>query len=62
MIYLQRMPYDGTGRKIQNTIKRKNETKEKIFPVRLPSYLPVYEMEADCFPASENTGNKPDLP
>ena len=37
--------------------KRKNETKEKVFPVWLPSHPPVYEMGADCFPVSENTGN-----
>ena len=34
----------------------------KKFPVWLPSHLPVYEMEADCFPVSENTENKPDQP
>ena len=62
MIYLQWMSYDGIGGNTQNTIKRKNETKEKIFPVSLPYHLPVYEMEADCFRVSENTGNKPDLP
>ena len=39
--------------------KRKDETKEKIFPFGCP---PVYEMEADCFLLSENTENKPDLP
>ena len=38
----------------------KYETKEKDFP-RLVA-LPVYEMEADCFPVSENTENKPDPP
>ena len=43
-------------RNIQNT-----KTKEK-FPVWLPSHPPVYEMGADCFPVSENTENKPDLP
>ena len=36
----------------------KAKTKEKS-----PVWLPVYEkMEADCFPVSENTENKPDLP
>ena len=45
-----------------NKKKRKDGTKEKIFPVWLPSYFPVYEMEADCFPVSENTENKPGLP
>ena len=40
----------------------KAKTKEKIpRSVALPS--PVFkEMEADCFPVSENTENKPDLP
>ena len=52
--------YDGDGRKKNQ--KTKNETKEQIFPVWLPSHPPVYEMEADCFPVSENTENKPDLP
>ena len=33
MIYLQWMSYDGNRRKTQKTIKRKNETKENIFPV-----------------------------
>ena len=61
MIYLQWMSYYGNRRKTQNTIKRQNETKEKIFPVWLPSHPTVYEMEADCFPVSENTGNKPEL-
>ena len=42
--------------------KTKDETKEKIFPVWLPSHPLVYEMEADCFPASKNTENKPNLP
>ena len=55
-----KMLYDGDGRK---TPKYKNEyeTKEKI-PIRLPSHSPFYEMEADCFPVSKNTENKPDLP
>ena len=46
--------------------KHKNEkhkTKEKDF-LRLVAFLPppVYDMEANCFPVSENTENKPDLP
>ena len=49
---------DGDGRK--NT-ERERETKEKI-PIWLPSHPPFYDMEADCFPVSENTENKPDLP
>ena len=39
----------------------KDETKERIPRlVALPS--PVYEVEADCFPVSKNTENKPDRP
>ena len=34
----------------------------KKFPVWLLSHFHVYEMEADCFPVSENAQNKPDLP
>ena len=37
------------------------ENKERI-PVWLPYHPPFYDMEADCFPMSENTENKPDLP
>ena len=43
------MLYDGDGRKIQKTKQRKK------FPVWLPSHLPVYEVEADCFPVSKIT-------
>ena len=53
--------YDRDGRK-KKPKKRKTETKEKIFPVWLPSHPPVDEMEADCFLVSENTENKPNLP
>ena len=38
--------------------KNRNERIPRL--VGLPS--PVYDMEADCFPVSENAGNKPDLP
>ena len=59
MFYLQKMLYDGDGRK---TLKYKNENKEKI-TVWLPSHPhPVYKMVADCFPVAESTENKPDLP
>ena len=45
----------------EKTQKRNNKTKEKILRlVTLPS--PLYNMEADCFPLSERTGNKLDLP
>ena len=54
----------GMGEKPRNIQKKKKtntKTKEKLPRlVSLPS--PVYEMEADCFPVSENTENKPDLP
>ena len=46
-------------------IKEKNPKKRlKIrekFPVWLPSHPHFYDMEADCFPGSENAENKPDL-
>ena len=41
--------------------KTKCENQGKI-PRLLPSHPPhVYEMEADCFPVSKDTENKPDL-
>ena len=53
----------GMGENPRNAKKRKTEAKNKEkLPVWLPSNPPVYEMEADCFPVSENTENKPDLP
>ena len=53
-----KMLYDGDGRKTPKYTK--DETREKIPRlVALPSPTPVYEVEADCFPVSEN---KPDLP
>ena len=52
-MYLQKMLYDGNGGK---TPKYKQGKKS---PVWLPSHLPVYEMEADCFPVPENIKNKP---
>ena len=48
----------GMGEKPQNIRKAKSR---KNFPVWLPSHPPVYEMEADCFPVSENIENKLDL-
>ena len=42
-------------------INEKVKPRKKIH-VWLPSHPPVYEMEADCFPVSDNTENKPDLP
>ena len=54
-----RMLYDGYGRKIPEMYK--NETKEKTpHWVDLPP--PVYEIEDDCFPVSNNNENKPNLP
>ena len=52
------MLYDGDGRKIQKT-KQKKKFTLLVAPLIPP---PVYEVEADCFPVSENTENKPDLP
>ena len=58
--FLQLMIYMmGMGEKPRNIQKYKNENKGKI-----PSLvaLPSTKMDADCFPVSENTENKPDLP
>ena len=44
----------GTGEKPRNIQKMKQNEKN--------SHPHVYEMEADCFPVSENTENKLDLP
>ena len=53
--------YYGGGRK--NPENEKDETKEKRFsPFGCPPIPPSTKMEADCFPVSENTENKPDLP
>ena len=53
--------YDGDGRKKTEIYTRRKQRKKS--PVWLPFHPPVYEkMEADCFPVSENTENKPDLP
>ena len=49
--------YDGNGIKTPKYIQTK--TKEEI--PRLVA-LPSTKMEADCFPVSENTENKPNLP
>ena len=43
------------GEKNQN---ERDETKEKDFARLVPLHPPVYEMEADFFPVSENTENK----
>ena len=50
----------GIGEKPRNE-KAKNEYNKEKFPVWLPSYPPFYNMEADCFPVSENTENKQNL-
>ncbi len=43
--------------------KDKDETKEQRFsPFGFPPIPPSTKMKADCFPVSENTENKPDLP
>ena len=49
----------GMGENPRNIQKTKQRKK---IPVWLPSHAPDNEMEADCFPVSENTENKPDLP
>ena len=62
MIYLQWILYDGNGRNPPKYTKNEYDKQRKKFPVWLPSHPPDYEMEADCFPVSENTKNKPVLP
>ena len=49
----------GMGENPRNVQKAKTRKK---FPVWLPSHPPSTKMEADCFPVSENTENKPELP
>ena len=49
----------GNGRKTAKYIQMK--TKEKIPLFGCPPIPPFTKMEADCFPVSENTKNKPDL-
>ena len=46
---------DGNGRKTPKYTKGENQRK-------IPSLVESLKMEADCFPVSENTENKPDLP
>ena len=53
------MVYDGHWRKTSKYTK--DETKEKNPRLVALSSL-LYEVKADCFPVSENTENKPDLP
>ena len=49
----------GMGEKPRNIQKRMRKPRKK-FPVWLLSYPPpVYEMEADYFPVSENTSDLP---
>ena len=53
--------YDGDGRKKPEN--EKDETKEKRFsPFGCSPIPPSIKLEAECFPVSENTENKPDLP
>ena len=54
-----KMLYDGDGWKTPKYTK--DETKEKNSRWLL-SHSPVYEVEADFYPVSENIENKPDLP
>ena len=42
--------------------KGNNWKLRKKISVGLLSYPPFSDLEADCFPVSENTENKPDLP
>ena len=42
--------------------KIQKRKQRKKFTAFLHSHHPVYEMEADCFPMSENTENEPNRP
>ena len=46
----------------RKTNTKANKKKRKKFPVWLPAHPRLYDMEADSFPVSENTKNKPDRP
>ena len=52
--------YDGDGKKTPNNEKTK--PRKRFSQFGYPPITPVYEMEADCFPVSENTENKLNLP
>ena len=51
----------GMGEKPRNIQKYEHENKGKNSPFGRPSIPTSTKMEADCFPVSENTENKPDL-
>ena len=51
--------YAGNGRKTSKYIQTKPR---KNFPFGCPPIPPSTKMEADYFPVSENTENKPDQP
>ena len=53
--FIDKMLYVGDGR------KKRLKTRKK-FPVWFLSHPSFYDMEADCFPMSENAENKADLP
>ena len=42
--------------------KRKSKKEQKKKPFGYPPFHPLVYMEIDCFPVSERTENKPDLP
>ena len=52
--------YAGNGRKTPKYVQYEKQGKIPRL-VTLPS-PPSTKMEADCFPVSEHTENKPDLP
>ena len=57
--YLQNIVYGRWEKKTKR--KQKRIKPKKKFSVWLPSHPHFYDMEADCFPVSEITENKPDL-
>ena len=50
----------GMGGK--KTLKEKLKIEQNKHQFVFPPILPIYEMEADCFPVTEGTENKPDSP
>ena len=59
-LFTMKKIYDGDGRK--NPEKQKVTKSRKKFPVGCPPLPRLRKVEAGCFPAWENTENKPDLP
>ena len=48
----------GMGKKPKEKVKKE----QNKHPFGFPPNPPIYKMEADCFPVSEETKNKRDIP